>query len=173
MGRIVSSTECDELERVIRKRNAVCSYRLLEALRLNHGDEGDEPEPEPREEPEPEPQPEPAPEPLTPSTVTELPIVMISRNKVEQIKRIICKRYGISKAEIESNTRKAKVVRPRQIGMFIARKYTTHSFPEIGRRFGGRDHTTILYACAKIEKLAAADASLASQIAEIRAEIPA
>ena len=169
MGRPSIIVEVDQLERGMRNRNAICSSKLLAALQLNHGNGLI-----PITEPEPEPEPQPEPEPLAPAVIADLPIVLIATNKVEQIKRIVCKRYGISKANIETNCRKKGLVRPRQIAMYLARQCRTpqYSLPEIGRRFGGRDHTTVLHACRKIEYLIARDAELASQVAEIRAEIP-
>jgi len=158
MARRQFSTEVDDLEHAIRRRNVICSKRLLAALRLNH-EVVIEPEPEPALEPEP--------------LILELPdpAVFSGMNKIEQIKRIICKRYGISKEAIESNCRKKDIVMPRQIAMYLARKNTTYSFPEIGRRLGGRDHTTIIFAVRKIERMAGDDANFSSQLAEIQAEI--
>jgi chromosomal replication initiator protein len=56
------------------------------------------------------------------------------------------------------------VVRPRQIAMYLAKTLTLRSLPEIGRRFGGRDHTTVLHAVRKIEGLVDSDATLADEI---------
>jgi chromosomal replication initiator protein len=56
------------------------------------------------------------------------------------------------------------VVRPRQIAMYLAKALTLRSLPEIGRRFGGRDHTTVLHAVRKIETLAGSDSALAEEI---------
>lgn len=174
MARSVLSSECDELERVMRKRNEICSELFLRALQVNHGELPVEPFSDlDQGEPTPEPEPEAQDEPLTDATITEQPIVMNSLNKIEHIKRVICKRFGISKADIEGQCRMAKYNNPRQIAMHLCRKHTTHSFPEIGRRFGGRDHTTILHAFHKITRLAASDTRLAAQLAELGAEIPA
>ena len=56
------------------------------------------------------------------------------------------------------------MVRPRQIAMFLSKALTLRSLPEIGRRFGGRDHTTVLHAVRKIEGLATSDRALAQDI---------
>jgi chromosomal replication initiator protein len=56
------------------------------------------------------------------------------------------------------------VVRPRQVAMYLAKTLTLRSLPEIGRRFGGRDHTTVLHAVRKIENLVNKDSSLAGEI---------
>jgi chromosomal replication initiator protein len=63
-----------------------------------------------------------------------------------------------------SSRRTANVVRPRQIAMYLAKTLTLRSLPEIGRRFGGRDHTTVLHAVRKIEHLADTDKVLADEI---------
>jgi chromosomal replication initiator protein len=56
------------------------------------------------------------------------------------------------------------VVRPRQIGMYLAKKLTSRSLPEIGRRFGNRDHSTVLHAVRKVEELMQADEKLAREV---------
>ena len=61
--------------------------------------------------------------------------------------------YSVSRADILSSRRTAVVVKPRQVAMFLAKTLTMRSLPEIGRRFGGRDHTTVLHAVRKIEAL--------------------
>jgi chromosomal replication initiator protein len=66
--------------------------------------------------------------------------------------------------ELLSSRRLAKIVRPRQIGFYLARKLTSRSLPEIGRRFGGKDHTTILHACKKVEERMAKDPQLAETV---------
>jgi chromosomal replication initiator protein len=73
------------------------------------------------------------------------------RIKIEDILRIISRHFGVSKSDLISQRRHRSVVWPRQIGMYLAKQLTARSLPEIGRRFGGRDHTTVLHAIRKIE----------------------
>jgi chromosomal replication initiator protein len=73
------------------------------------------------------------------------------RVKIDDILRIVSKHYGISRGDILSQRRNRSIVWPRQIGMYLAKNMTTRSLPEIGRRFGGRDHTTVLHAIRKID----------------------
>ncbi len=73
------------------------------------------------------------------------------RPKIEDILRIISRHYGVSKGDLLSQRRHRSVVWPRQIGMYLAKQLTARSLPEIGRRFGNRDHTTVLHAIRKIE----------------------
>ncbi len=73
------------------------------------------------------------------------------RVKIDDILRIVSKHYGVSRGDILSQRRNRSIVWPRQIGMYLAKSLTSRSLPEIGRRFGGRDHTTVLHAIRKIE----------------------
>ena len=86
------------------------------------------------------------------------------RIRVEDILRVVSKHYGVSRADLLSSRRTANVVRPRQIAMYLAKTLTLRSLPEIGRRFGGRDHTTVIHAVRQIEKLRAQDAELDADI---------
>jgi len=86
------------------------------------------------------------------------------RIRVEDILRVVAKHYGVSRADLLSSRRTANVVRPRQIAMYLAKTLTLRSLPEIGRRFGGRDHTTVLHAVRKIEGLVQGDKGLAEEI---------
>lgn len=84
--------------------------------------------------------------------------------KIEDIQRLVANHYNVSKSDILSSRRTATVVRPRQIAMFLSKALTLRSLPEIGRRFGGRDHTTVLHAVRKIESLTGQDVALAGEI---------
>lgn len=86
------------------------------------------------------------------------------RVKIEDIQKLVATHYQVSRADILSSRRTANVVRPRQIAMFLAKTLTLRSLPEIGRRFGGRDHTTVLHAVRKIDGMTGTDASLAEEL---------
>jgi chromosomal replication initiator protein len=86
------------------------------------------------------------------------------RVKIEDIQRAVARHYNVSRSDMLSSRRTANVVRPRQIAMYLAKTLTLRSLPEIGRRFGGRDHTTVLHAVRKIETLADTDKGLADEI---------
>jgi len=77
---------------------------------------------------------------------------------------MVARQYNVSRADLLSSRRTANVVRPRQIAMYLAKTLTLRSLPEIGRRFGGRDHTTVLHAVRKIEGLVDTDTALAEEI---------
>lgn len=91
--------------------------------------------------------------------------------KIEEIQRVVARRYNVSRGDLLSSRRTANVVRPRQIAMYLAKTLTLRSLPEIGRRFGGRDHTTVLHAVRKIEGLVGNDGALAEEIETIKREL--
>ena len=93
------------------------------------------------------------------------------RIKIEEIQRIVARQYNVSRADLLSSRRTANVVRPRQVAMYLAKQLTLRSLPEIGRRFGGRDHTTVLHAVRKIENLVNTDASLAEEIELLKRQL--
>ncbi|MCA2000067.1 MAG: chromosomal replication initiator protein DnaA, partial [Hyphomicrobiales bacterium] len=90
------------------------------------------------------------------------------RVKIEDIQRLVANHYNVTRADILSSRRTATVVRPRQIAMFLAKSLTLRSLPEIGRRFGGRDHTTVLHAVRKIEGMLSTDQELAGEIDHLK-----
>jgi chromosomal replication initiator protein len=93
------------------------------------------------------------------------------RIKIEEIQRIVARQYNVSRADLLSSRRTANVVRPRQVAMYLAKLLTLRSLPEIGRRFGGRDHTTVLHAVRKIENLVNTDSSLAEEIEILKRQL--
>jgi chromosomal replication initiator protein len=93
------------------------------------------------------------------------------RVKIEDIQRIVARHYNVSRGDLLSARRTANVVRPRQVAMYLAKTMTLRSLPEIGRRFGGRDHTTVLHAVRKIEHLIGSDQSLADEIEIIKRQL--
>lgn len=86
------------------------------------------------------------------------------RIRIEDIQRAVAQHFNVSKSDLLSARRNRSIVRPRQIAMYLSKQMTPRSLPEIGRRFGGRDHTTVLHAVRKIEELMAADIALARDV---------
>ena len=80
---------------------------------------------------------------------------------IENIQRTVAQYFKIRVIDLTSRKRTRSIARPRHIAMALAKELTNHSLPEIGDVFGGRDHTTVLYACRKIEKLRAHDMTTA------------
>jgi chromosomal replication initiator protein len=93
------------------------------------------------------------------------------RIKVEDILRVVSRHFAVSKADILSDRRHRSVVRPRQIGMYLAKQLTSRSLPEIGRRFGNRDHTTVLHAIRKIDRELGDNPHLKEEIEELKRQL--
>ena len=83
---------------------------------------------------------------------------------IEEIQRKVAEHYNIRLADMIGPKRVRTVARPRQIAMYLSKQMTSRSLPEIGRRFGGRDHTTIMHGVRKIEELMATDSQLADDL---------
>jgi chromosomal replication initiator protein len=90
---------------------------------------------------------------------------------IESIQKEVSTYFGIKISEIKGAKRHKAVSRPRQIAMFLCRKLTKASFPEIGQRFGGKDHSTVISACKKIESLIEKDLSMKSTVEIIEKNI--
>src|SRR5258708_3177375 len=90
---------------------------------------------------------------------------------VDKIQRVVACHYNVSRDDILSQRRTAAVVLPRQVAMYLAKTLTLRTLAEVGRRFAGRDHTTVRHAVRKIDALVKIDLVLADVIAAIRAEL--
>ncbi len=86
------------------------------------------------------------------------------RITIEEIQRRVAEHYNIKLSEMSSERRARAVARPRQVAMFLSKQLTSRSLPEIGRKFGGRDHTTVMHAVRKIEELRLSDAAIAEDV---------
>src|SRR5260221_5245737 len=86
------------------------------------------------------------------------------RTSIEGIQRPPAEFYNLEVRDCHSPQRARRVARPRQVAMYLARKLTSRSLPEIGRRFGGRDHTTVLHACRRIEALCVEDPTFKQEV---------
>lgn len=83
---------------------------------------------------------------------------------VDMIQKTVAEHYALKQADLISERRARAVARPRQVAMWLAKQITTRSLPDIGRRFGGRDHTTVLHAVRRIEALKAEDPVIARDV---------
>ncbi|MEG6508404.1 chromosomal replication initiator protein DnaA [Methyloligella sp. 2.7D] len=86
------------------------------------------------------------------------------RVRIDDIQRTVSKHYGVNRGDLLSGRRSRSIVRPRQIGMYLSKLLTSRSLPEIGRRFGNRDHTTVLHAIRKVEELMSGDAQMREEV---------
>lgn len=93
------------------------------------------------------------------------------RIKIDDIIRVVSRHYAVSKTDILSVRRHRSIVYPRQVGMYLAKQLTSRSLPEIGRRFGDRDHTTVLHAIRKIDKDLEGNTKLRDELEEIKKQL--
>jgi len=87
---------------------------------------------------------------------------------IDEIQKRVAEHFNIRFSEMTSARRARSVARPRQVAMYLAKQLTTRSLPEIGRKFGGRDHTTVMHAVRKIEELKLSDRALAEDVELLR-----
>jgi len=90
------------------------------------------------------------------------------RVTIEEIQKRVAEHYNIRLSEMYSARRARAVARPRQVAMYLAKQLTARSLPEIGRKFGGRDHTTVMHAVRKVDELRSLDRSFAEDIELLR-----
>jgi chromosomal replication initiator protein len=90
------------------------------------------------------------------------------RITIDEIQRKVAEHYNLRMSDMHSARRARNVARPRQVAMFLSKQLTARSLPEIGRKFGGRDHTTVMHAVRKVEELVGDDAQIAQDVDVIR-----
>jgi len=92
-------------------------------------------------------------------------------HSITDIQAAACAHFGVSFEELISSTRSVRVAWPRQVAMYLARELTGESLPAIGRRFGGRDHTTVLHAWRRTSARIAADHAVRHLVDKLRQEL--
>jgi chromosomal replication initiator protein len=90
------------------------------------------------------------------------------RVTIEEIQKKVAEHYNIRLTDMSSARRARNVARPRQVAMFLSKQLTQRSLPEIGRRFGNRDHTTVMHACSRVAELMARDAGFSEDVELLR-----
>jgi chromosomal replication initiator protein len=90
------------------------------------------------------------------------------RVTIEEIQKRVAEHFNIRIADMHSARRSRAVARPRQVAMYLSKQLTARSLPEIGRKFGGRDHTTVMHAVRKVDELSRADVSFAEDVELLR-----
>jgi chromosomal replication initiator protein len=93
-----------------------------------------------------------------------LKVAVERRITVDEIQKLTAEHFGLKQTDLLSERRTRTVARPRQVAMWLCKQNTTRSYPDIGRRFGGRDHTTVLHAVKKIEQLISTDDQISRDI---------
>ncbi|HAC33403.1 MAG TPA: chromosomal replication initiator protein DnaA, partial [Gammaproteobacteria bacterium] len=103
--------------------------------------------------------------PITLELVKEaLKDILAAQNRqvsIDNIQKVVAEHFKIRISDLHSKSRKRSVARPRQIAMALSKELTNSSLPQIGKAFGGRDHTTVIHACERIEELKNNDPGLA------------
>ncbi|MEE8409761.1 MAG: chromosomal replication initiator protein DnaA [Myxococcota bacterium] len=90
---------------------------------------------------------------------------------VEAVQKLVAGYFQVKTADLKSKRRHKVLMRPRQVAMYLCRKHVGSSYPELGRRFGDKDHTTIMSACRKVENLLKEDASLRKQVMDLERQL--
>jgi chromosomal replication initiator protein len=90
------------------------------------------------------------------------------RVTIDEIQKRVAEHYNIRVADMHSARRARAVARPRQVAMYLAKQLTSRSLPEIGRKFGGRDHTTVMHAVRKVEELCSMDSGFCEDVELLR-----
>lgn len=122
---------------------------------------------------EPEPEPVPIPvqvaAPPEPEIPPHLEAPEIKYPSVRLIIELVCAKYAVPKIDLLSQRRHQKLVRPRQIVMYLARHQTLRTLPEIGKAMNDRDHSTILHGVRKITRIREADPAFSAELADLEA----
>ncbi len=95
------------------------------------------------------------------------------RITIDEIQRAVCEYYRIDRSEMSSKRRARAVVRPRQVAMYLAKVMTPRSYPEIGRKFGGRDHSTVIHAVRLVEGLRRQDSEMDNDVRTLLRQLEA
>lgn len=91
--------------------------------------------------------------------------------KMHEIAEVVCEFYRCTRLDLISERRNAEIVRPRQVVMYLSRKMTTKSLPEIGKFLGGKDHTTVLSGVRKIERLLSSNEGIRKEVGLLSARV--
>jgi chromosomal replication initiator protein len=86
---------------------------------------------------------------------------------IEQIQKTVAAHYKLTVEQLVAKNNARPVAFPRQVAMFLCKKLTKHSYPEIGRAFGGKHHTTVMHSCEKIQSLSTEDAALQKRLLDL------
>src|SRR5207253_10707311 len=90
---------------------------------------------------------------------------------IDRIQELVCERFAVTLDELTGDRRSQNIVYPRQVAMYLSRELTDSSLPKIGKEFGGRDHTTVIHAPSKIDRLIRADTSVYNLVQELTARV--
>lgn len=122
---------------------------------------------------EPEPEPDPVVEPVKHPFWFWMEIDPAEKcwSHIDRIQKAVCRYYGVTKTDLTSERRDKEVIRPRHVAIYLCKSLTGQSLPKIGRKFGGRDHSTALNAIRNISQQLPVDAELAFDVAHLEARL--
>lgn len=156
-NRIPLKENAYDLVEFVHARNVVCSRALLDALSVYHGVAVDPPVSEPEDVLPPIPDKE-----IAQAAEMAFPKYI---NRLSEIRRLVLKEFpGMTMSEMMSRRRKKHLVLARHICMYVAKYHTGKSYPEIGRRFNGMDHSTIISGVNRIERDIQRNAEIAAMV---------
>lgn len=127
----------------------IANYKAVRERLYNPPNAYREPAPLIVDKPKPEPPPPPPPPPMKCMSVLPPRMDYGTNSTVDEVIRAVCIVFDVSGTNIRSMRRTADVMKPRHVAMALCRRLTLKSLPEIGRRMGGKDHTTVLHGCKK------------------------
>ena len=93
------------------------------------------------------------------------------RITILEVQLLVCRHFGLRPGDMVSPCRQRAVARPRQVAMFLCHEIARRSLPQIGRAFGGRDHTTVIHACRQVERLRAEDPAFDAAVRDLAARL--
>lgn len=162
MSITLADTECDAY-----KRTRKATGKLLSALFEHHD----------FRVPSPPKPPKTIPIYVAPPTIETIEVCILPipspKITIDVIKRVVCRHYAISHADMISQRRTIKIGRPRMVAIYLSRSLTERSLPEIGRKFGNRDHTTALHSVSKVADLIMTDPVIAADVQALSAQLTA
>lgn len=167
MNMLMMETDFEDCAKTLIEQNLRASNNLLAALEYHHGTDANMRPPSGWRKR----QVEPKVQVLAKPDISPLPITADMGLKVEDVKREVCKYFGLSQIELTSSRRGWETVRPRQIAMHLTKQFTGRSLTEIGRRFGKRDHTTVMSAIRRIKALCQTDWMIAYDVAHLEVSL--
>ena len=97
---------------------------------------------------------------LAKDTLQDLTLFQERKISIDNIQKTVCDYYGIRVSDLKGKRRNRQIARPRQVAMALAKELTSMSLPDIGDAFGGRDHTTVIHACKKVDELSRTDSKI-------------
>jgi chromosomal replication initiator protein len=108
---------------------------------------------------------------LKSATTSDFPEIPPTSITVATIQQVVSREWGVTPDGLRSKTRTKQLTTPRQVAMYLAKQLTTLSLPQIGKRFGNRDHTTVMHAVRKIEELKVSDLSIAEDVELLKRQL--